>query len=309
METSGKRRGKPMTSESELREVVARQLARAESVGAGQGAEHLDVKGYRSRQEKNAWPERSEDYEWVRDDDHGIVHGTDHFYAHADDLILALSAAGYEVRHSPPIKASVSEADGKPLAFGYTNHRGEYSVRITYPRRMWWGETKWHREEQWLVTAWDVGRNAERDFAFKDIVPVYLHPPASGSVSDEAVEAGRAAFRKAWNSATSSEVCRPEWMRAALTAALPFLHPAEGAAEVKPLEWSDSAANSILGVYRILDDTDFLSDAKFDVWLQSSFSDEAEGAYVVGGFGNWKEASDAAQADFEARIKSALVAK
>ena len=52
----------------------------------------------------------------------------------------------------------------------YTNHRGERSVRGVVPISIRFGTSEWHRnEEQWLMRAHDLTRNAEREFAMKDI--------------------------------------------------------------------------------------------------------------------------------------------
>lgn len=57
----------------------------------------------------------------------------------------------------------------EPVAIGYTNWRGEYGVRNICPIKVWFGSTDWHPEPQWLLTAIDMDKNAERDFAIKDI--------------------------------------------------------------------------------------------------------------------------------------------
>lgn len=51
----------------------------------------------------------------------------------------------------------------------YTNYRGETSVRRIIPKRVWFGSTEWHPEEQWLLDAIDVEKEVERSFAMKDI--------------------------------------------------------------------------------------------------------------------------------------------
>ncbi len=51
----------------------------------------------------------------------------------------------------------------------YTNWRGETAKRSIKPLEIWFGSTQWHKEEQWLLKAIDIGKNAERDFALKDI--------------------------------------------------------------------------------------------------------------------------------------------
>ena len=57
---------------------------------------------------------------------------------------------------------------GAPITLTYTNWMGETAERAIIPRRVWWGSTEWHHEPQWLLTAFDVDKQAERDFALKD---------------------------------------------------------------------------------------------------------------------------------------------
>lgn len=52
------------------------------------------------------------------------------------------------------------------LTFRYRNHRGESTDRTVLPLRIWHGSTKWHPQPQWLLQAYDTGRDAMRDFAF-----------------------------------------------------------------------------------------------------------------------------------------------
>ena len=54
------------------------------------------------------------------------------------------------------------------VSLTYTNYRREVSVRTITPRRVWFGSTEWHPEPQWLLTAFDHDKGAERDFALKD---------------------------------------------------------------------------------------------------------------------------------------------
>ncbi|MFK4131922.1 hypothetical protein ACI2KR_06460 [Pseudomonas luteola] len=57
----------------------------------------------------------------------------------------------------------------KPLTFGYTNYRGEYSVRNAIPSRIYFGATDYHPEPQWLMEAHDLEKGALRVFAMNDI--------------------------------------------------------------------------------------------------------------------------------------------
>jgi predicted DNA-binding transcriptional regulator YafY len=51
----------------------------------------------------------------------------------------------------------------------YTNHRGEASWRKILPHRLHFGSTEYHPGPQWLLDAYDVGKEADRTFALKDI--------------------------------------------------------------------------------------------------------------------------------------------
>ena len=54
--------------------------------------------------------------------------------------------------------------------------------------------TEWHPEEQWILDAFDLDRNAERSFAFKDIVD--WTPQALSSTASAKTDA------KTWMSST-----------------------------------------------------------------------------------------------------------
>lgn len=57
----------------------------------------------------------------------------------------------------------------KTVKIIYTNYRDETAERVIEPISIWFGSTEWHKEEQWLLKAIDIEKNAERDFALKDI--------------------------------------------------------------------------------------------------------------------------------------------
>jgi predicted DNA-binding transcriptional regulator YafY len=52
----------------------------------------------------------------------------------------------------------------------YRNHRGEVSLRHISPHEIRFGATVWHPEKQWLLDAWDLGKEARRTFAMRDIL-------------------------------------------------------------------------------------------------------------------------------------------
>ena len=59
--------------------------------------------------------------------------------------------------------------EAKPVTIVYTNYRGETAVRKILPKTLFFGSTEYHPEPQWLLTAQDLEKNAERTFAVKDI--------------------------------------------------------------------------------------------------------------------------------------------
>lgn len=51
----------------------------------------------------------------------------------------------------------------------YTNYKGVTSTRTVQPIEVWFGNTEYHPENQWLLRAVDIKKNEERNFAMKDI--------------------------------------------------------------------------------------------------------------------------------------------
>lgn len=67
--------------------------------------------------------------------------------------------------------------EGKPVELTYTNYRGETAKRTITPKRVWFGSTEWHTEPQWLLTAYDHDKQADRDFALCDFGAAALAHP------------------------------------------------------------------------------------------------------------------------------------
>jgi len=65
---------------------------------------------------------------------------------------------------------SKNKADKKIVKIKYKNWKGKAAIRTIKPIKIWYGSTQWHSEEQWLLKAKDIDKEAERDFALKDIV-------------------------------------------------------------------------------------------------------------------------------------------
>ena len=62
------------------------------------------------------------------------------------------------------------------LCFDYVNWEGKRgirkvkSVRAGGPIEIWYGKTRWHPKEGWLLKAFDIEKKEERNFAVKDII-------------------------------------------------------------------------------------------------------------------------------------------
>ena len=56
----------------------------------------------------------------------------------------------------------------------YTNYKGKTAVRKIIPKRIMFSHNEWHKEDQWLMLAYDVSKEADRTFAIKDIKAWYL---------------------------------------------------------------------------------------------------------------------------------------
>jgi predicted DNA-binding transcriptional regulator YafY len=59
--------------------------------------------------------------------------------------------------------------ENKIIEILYTNWRGETGRRKIVPEKIWFGQTEWHPEDQWLLDALDIEKNELRNFAMKDI--------------------------------------------------------------------------------------------------------------------------------------------
>ena len=57
----------------------------------------------------------------------------------------------------------------KEVKILYTNWKGETSIRKILPKEIIFGSNQWHKEEQWLLVAYDIDKKSDRTFALKDI--------------------------------------------------------------------------------------------------------------------------------------------
>ena len=51
----------------------------------------------------------------------------------------------------------------------YTNWKNETRYRLIKPISIEFKSTEWHKEEQWILNAVDIEKDAIRNFAMKDI--------------------------------------------------------------------------------------------------------------------------------------------
>ena len=62
----------------------------------------------------------------------------------------------------------MSDLGERSVRFFYTNYRGERSIRTAVPVILTWGQSQWHPRPQWLMTAFDMDKGAERTFALEN---------------------------------------------------------------------------------------------------------------------------------------------
>lgn len=58
----------------------------------------------------------------------------------------------------------------KTLRFFYQNWRGQTGYRTVKDPKFWYGSTEFHKHPQWMIKAYDVEKDAIRDFAVCDII-------------------------------------------------------------------------------------------------------------------------------------------
>lgn len=75
---------------------------------------------------------------------------------------------GYVALSMVPIEQAI-EPVPYPLEFVYTNWQGKSGTRRAMPFRIHFGQTPYHPEAQWLLSAYDLDKRAPRDFALRDI--------------------------------------------------------------------------------------------------------------------------------------------
>ena len=76
-----------------------------------------------------------------------------------------------EAEIEPWHMSAVPADDAPAFVFTYRNHRGVSGVRRMQPIGVRFGSTEWHPEPQWLLRAFDLDKDSEREFAMSEIAP------------------------------------------------------------------------------------------------------------------------------------------
>lgn len=145
---------------------------------------------------------------------------------------LIADAAGVEVMVLPLSALAPKDAEpvaaskGEPQRVTYTNWRGETSEREILPLYIWFGSTEWHPKPQWVITAKDIGKGVERDFALSG----FTHPAPEPAGLEKAVEAAGKAIAEHMNS--HGPIATKALAQAAIRAALPHLSPSPQAVDM-----------------------------------------------------------------------------
>jgi predicted DNA-binding transcriptional regulator YafY len=58
---------------------------------------------------------------------------------------------------------------GQSVYIVYTNWENKTAIRHILPQKLWFGHNEWHKEDQWILTAWDLDKDAERTFPMNEI--------------------------------------------------------------------------------------------------------------------------------------------
>lgn len=66
----------------------------------------------------------------------------------------------------------MENSEQKQVAVVYTNWKGETKERHIVPKRVYWGHTEWHKEDQFLLECYDVDKEAVRTYAVNCIKEV-----------------------------------------------------------------------------------------------------------------------------------------
>lgn len=71
-------------------------------------------------------------------------------------------------------EATAKIAIGMTIQFDYVNWQGVKATRKAEVQSFHYGATEYHPEEQWLMSAWDSEKQANRVFAIKDMEKILV---------------------------------------------------------------------------------------------------------------------------------------
>lgn len=63
----------------------------------------------------------------------------------------------------------MNDLQNKVIAVEYKNYRGETAVRKVIPLELYYGNTEYHPQDQWLLRVWDMEKDAERIYSLQGI--------------------------------------------------------------------------------------------------------------------------------------------
>lgn len=156
-----------------------------------------------------------------------ISHSLEMHQRFLDDWIVRFTEAMQPPSRGLPMPIDHAGASLSEFRFPYKNHRGEHGHRRVSPIRIWFGSTEWHPEPQWLLRAFDLDKDAERDFALSQIAS-----PAGDkirSAQDEAMEASPVTAQPAAGAVSPSVAERVRRVIGGLLVAPNFEHIKDGA--------------------------------------------------------------------------------
>ncbi len=63
--------------------------------------------------------------------------------------------------------------NNKVLTLLYKNWKGQTSIRKVQPiGNMYWGQTEYYKQDQWLFDVWDLDKDAPRTYAMNHIIQI-----------------------------------------------------------------------------------------------------------------------------------------
>jgi len=67
------------------------------------------------------------------------------------------------------MNSMISKDLSKAIKIKYTNWEGKTATRYIIPQKLWYGDTEWAKEDQWLLTAYDLDKRAIRHFELRGL--------------------------------------------------------------------------------------------------------------------------------------------